>query len=277
VGAGGAVVVVVAGGVVVVVVGLSHELAHGTLVVAVVVAGFELESVLDDDELLDEPLDEPLELAGEPLELVEPALDPELELLITAAELLLVPETPEPAESAAIAAGAVTVSAATMATIVNRAFVRISMMLSPAFVGLPSSFVPLVGRFGKPRISRRGVGLAPTAALPSPVRNPACEKSHYMRITLEQQRELYREHAGEAAERLIEVLRARLGELVELGFDRAFSTVGVHEYGDSTYWKASEQLNEEAAAELADAIFYLHIPVAREHGSLPAPDVAPPH
>ncbi|MCB0878908.1 MAG: hypothetical protein KDC46_08005 [Thermoleophilia bacterium] len=93
-----------------------------------------------------------------------------------------------------------------------------------------------------------------------------------MRVTLEQQRELYRAHSAEAAERLVGVLQARLDELVELGFERAFDTVGVHEYGDSTYWKTTEQLADEAAAELADAIFYLHIPVAREHGALPAVD-----
>lgn len=92
-----------------------------------------------------------------------------------------------------------------------------------------------------------------------------------MRIDLDRQRELYRRHADEAATRLVEVLRARLGELVDLGFERAFDTVGVHEYGDSTYWKGTDALAEEAAAELADAIFYLHIPVAREHGDLPAP------
>lgn len=93
-----------------------------------------------------------------------------------------------------------------------------------------------------------------------------------MRIELERQRELYRRHADEAAARLVDVLRARLDELVELGFERAFDTVGVHEYGDSTYWKPDAELSAEAAAELADAIFYLHIPIAREHGDLPALD-----
>lgn len=92
-----------------------------------------------------------------------------------------------------------------------------------------------------------------------------------MRIPLERQRELYRRHADEAADRLVDVLRARLDELVELGFERAFDTVGVHEYGDSTYWKPTDALAEEAAAELADAIFYLHIPVARAAGDLPEP------
>jgi hypothetical protein len=92
-----------------------------------------------------------------------------------------------------------------------------------------------------------------------------------MRIPIERQRELYRSHSAEAAQRLVAVLQARLDELVELGFERAFDTVGVHEYGDSTYFKDTEQLADEVAAELADAIFYLHIPVAREHGDLAAP------
>ncbi|MBC7461841.1 MAG: hypothetical protein H7287_10810 [Thermoleophilia bacterium] len=93
-----------------------------------------------------------------------------------------------------------------------------------------------------------------------------------MRISLDQQRELYRTHAAAAADELMVVLQARLQELIDLGFERAFDTVGVLEYGDSTYWKSTEQLSEEAAAELADAIFYLHIPVARAAGDLPAPD-----
>ena len=90
-----------------------------------------------------------------------------------------------------------------------------------------------------------------------------------MRIPLDQQRELYRRHSAEAAQRLIEELKRRVDDLVELGFERAFDTVGVHEYGDSTYFKPTAQLADEAAAELADAIFYMHIPVAREHGDLP--------
>jgi hypothetical protein len=95
-----------------------------------------------------------------------------------------------------------------------------------------------------------------------------------MRIPLETQRELYRQHADEAAQRLVQLLQDRIPELVRLGFERAFDTVGVHEYGDSTYWKGTEQLADEAAAELADAIFYLHIPIARERGDLPGPDEA---
>ena len=93
-----------------------------------------------------------------------------------------------------------------------------------------------------------------------------------MRISLEQQRATYRTHADAAAKRLLELLEARMDELVELGYERAFDTVGVHEYGDSTYWKPTEQLTEEALAELADGIFYMHVPIAREAGELPALD-----
>lgn len=98
---------------------------------------------------------------------------------------------------------------------------------------------------------------------------PGAYDCRTMRIGLDQQRSTYRTHAREAAHRLLALLEAQLEELVELGYERAFDTVGVHEYGDSTYWKTAEQLDDEAAAELADAIFYLHIPLARERGELP--------
>lgn len=96
-----------------------------------------------------------------------------------------------------------------------------------------------------------------------------------MRIPLDRQRSLYRRHAAEAADQLVELLRERLESLVELGYERAFDTVGVHEYGDSTYFRLPDELAQEAAAELADAIFYLHIPVARAHGDLPEADPGP--
>lgn len=90
-----------------------------------------------------------------------------------------------------------------------------------------------------------------------------------MRIELDQQRELYQKHASEASLRLIEVLSVRRDELIALGRDRAFETVGVHEYGDSTYWLDPQKLDDETLAELADAIFYMQIQIAREHGDLP--------
>ena len=92
-----------------------------------------------------------------------------------------------------------------------------------------------------------------------------------MRVPVEQQRTAYRQHAADAGRALLAMLEARMDELVELGFERAFDTVGVHEYGDSTYHKPAASLDTEAAAELADAIFYLHIPIARDAGDLPVP------
>lgn len=95
-----------------------------------------------------------------------------------------------------------------------------------------------------------------------------------MRITLDEQKAQYRTHARVAAEQLIDVLTARIDEYIELGYQRAFETVGVEEYGDSTYWKSDLALDDEAAAEIADAIFYQHIPIARAAGDLPSPEHA---
>jgi hypothetical protein len=96
-----------------------------------------------------------------------------------------------------------------------------------------------------------------------------------MRVSLEQQRELYREHAEAALEQLIALMRERGPELIELGEQRAFETVGLHEYGDSTYWIDDERLLAETLAELADAIFYHQIAIARETGALPSPPASP--
>ena len=90
-----------------------------------------------------------------------------------------------------------------------------------------------------------------------------------MRIDIDRQRRLYRRHGAAAAERLRALLDERVEELVELGFERAFSTVGVHEYGDSTYFKDDASIEAETLEELADAIFYLHVPIARAAGELP--------
>lgn len=92
-----------------------------------------------------------------------------------------------------------------------------------------------------------------------------------MRVPLEQQREAYRLHAHAATDRLLARLAERRAELVTLGMTRAFDTVGVHEYGDSTYHRSPAELGDETDAELADAIFYAHIELAREAGDLPRP------
>ena len=90
-----------------------------------------------------------------------------------------------------------------------------------------------------------------------------------MRVPLDTQRELYARHAAAAVDHLLARLAARRDELVALGEARAFRDVGVHEYGDSTYHLSPERLAEETDAELADAIFYAQIALARDAGDLP--------
>jgi len=90
-----------------------------------------------------------------------------------------------------------------------------------------------------------------------------------MRIDIEQQRELYAVHAAAAVDALIERITTGRDELIELGHARAFHDVGVHEYGDTTYFISPAQLRDETDAELADAIFYEQIRVARDAGDLP--------
>ncbi len=89
-----------------------------------------------------------------------------------------------------------------------------------------------------------------------------------MRVPIDTQRRLYAEHAETAFDALIERMVAERSELIALGAARAFRDVGVHEYGDSTYHKSDEQLADETDAELADAIFYQHIRVAKRLGAL---------
>lgn len=91
-----------------------------------------------------------------------------------------------------------------------------------------------------------------------------------MRIPLSTQRELFERHAAAAVDRLLASMDERRDELVRLAAARAFRDVGVHEYGDSTYWLPPDRLAEETDAELADAIFYAQIAIAREAGDLPA-------
>ena len=90
-----------------------------------------------------------------------------------------------------------------------------------------------------------------------------------MRIEIEQQLELYAAHAAAAVDALIERISSGREELIELGKVRAFQDVGVHEYGDKTYFISAGQLRAETDAELADAIFYEQIRVARDAGDLP--------
>lgn len=89
-----------------------------------------------------------------------------------------------------------------------------------------------------------------------------------MQISLDRQKQMYERHADEAARELSVLLAEHRDELVALGAERAFETVGVHEYGDRTYRLDDGRLRTEALAELADAIFYLHIGLARKSGEL---------
>jgi hypothetical protein len=91
-----------------------------------------------------------------------------------------------------------------------------------------------------------------------------------MRVPLELQRSLYARHAEAAVDLLLARLHEQRARLVQLGASRAFSDVGVGEYGDATYWLTPERLSEETDAELADAIFYAQIAIAREAGELPS-------
>jgi hypothetical protein len=93
-----------------------------------------------------------------------------------------------------------------------------------------------------------------------------------MRVSLDRQRELYDAHCERAVDELLGMLGEQRAALITLGRQRAFEQVGVHEYGDSTYFRTPEQLVEEVAAELADAIFYLTVGIARRAGELPDPD-----
>jgi hypothetical protein len=182
----------------------------------------------------------------------------------------------EELESAALADWAASIATSTATSSARMAVVvRAKRMVIPC-VGVVPHLEGTTGRPDRTALisTRKQQEIDQIRERPTTVPNPmrSLQFRVPMRISLEQQRDLYRRHADEAAARLVDVLRARLDELVALGFERAFDTVGVHEYGDATYWKGTEQLAEEAAAELADAIFYLHIPVAREHGDLPAPE-----
>ncbi len=94
--------------------------------------------------------------------------------------------------------------------------------------------------------------------------------SNLMQVPIETQRKLYEQHAESAFDVLLQRMHEHRDRLIALGAARAFRDVGVHEYGDSTYHKPTKQLGDETDAELADAIFYEHIRVARHAGDLPA-------
>jgi phosphoribosyl-ATP pyrophosphohydrolase len=76
-------------------------------------------------------------------------------------------------------------------------------------------------------------------------------------VTSEQEQELRR--LGRAAVLTIaQQLIEEADELVELAVERA-ATVGMSDYGDTSYHKPVEYLEVDVMEELADAIFYQHI------------------
>jgi len=89
-------------------------------------------------------------------------------------------------------------------------------------------------------------------------------------ISVEEQRAVYREYAHLA----VPLITARIGtdaqRLITLGEQRAFDTVGVQQYGDSSFHLTSAAASIELDAELADAVFYAMLQVARRHGWVPS-------
>ncbi len=90
-----------------------------------------------------------------------------------------------------------------------------------------------------------------------------------MRISVDRQLELFNQHSEGCIDLLVDILQTRGPELVALAKTRAFKDVGVHEYGDSTYWLDNKDLEDELLAELADAVFYMQVVKARSAGDLP--------
>jgi hypothetical protein len=77
-------------------------------------------------------------------------------------------------------------------------------------------------------------------------------------VTKDEQREIFRKHARDGLDRLIDRLVSRGEVLMAMAEERAFDTpgVGFDDYDDSSFRKTVGQLEAEADAELADGIFY---------------------
>jgi len=70
------------------------------------------------------------------------------------------------------------------------------------------------------------------------------------------------DHANEAIERLITIINGSRAAIINHARERA-SSVGVAEYGSTSYDKTNSQLGIEVLDELADAVFYEHIVASR--------------
>lgn len=88
-------------------------------------------------------------------------------------------------------------------------------------------------------------------------------------MTRDEQVAVYEQAARAAVGRLVAMLETRTDEIIALGRERAFGGLG-DEYGDVSYGLGDDALDGEAMQELADAVFYVHVPVARGGGLLPA-------
>lgn len=88
-------------------------------------------------------------------------------------------------------------------------------------------------------------------------------------MTRDEQIAAYEQAARAAIGRMVAILETRGDEIIALGRERAFDGPG-DEYGNASYGLSAEALDGEADQELADAVFYLHIPIARDAGLLEA-------
>jgi hypothetical protein len=73
-----------------------------------------------------------------------------------------------------------------------------------------------------------------------------------------------REHAEEIRMRILRRVcdNERWAALVELAVERATS-IGARDYGNASYYKSTRELEAEGDCEIADLIFYEHIPCSR--------------
>ncbi len=86
-------------------------------------------------------------------------------------------------------------------------------------------------------------------------------------MTRDEQVAAYDAAARAAVGRMIAILETRTDEVIARGRERAFGGLG-DEYGDASYRLSDAALDGETLDELADAVFYLHIPLARSAGLL---------
>lgn len=82
-----------------------------------------------------------------------------------------------------------------------------------------------------------------------------------MKVTRHEQLEGFSRVKHRAAMRVLFHMHQRLDHVVELAERRAFGKAGIDVYGDAAYHVSPEQNEYELDCELADAVFYAHIPL----------------